>query len=179
MRHWWGKGRLGVGRRLERRESEGTAPTMRTHAPLTLGDEQRDQLRRLIASGAAPARTLTHARILLKAEAAPAGPGWTDVAIAAALEVSVETVARVRRRYPAAGLEAALWRRPPAAPTPCKLDGEQEAHLIALACSAPPDGQERRTLRLLAGRFVALDRGEPISHELVRCVLKTASSSPG
>jgi len=144
-----------------------------------LDDEQRATLQHLIGSGTAPARALAHARILLKAEAAPAGPGWPDVAIAAALEVSADTVARVRRRYAAEGLAAAVERRPPAVPTPCKLDGAQEAHLLALTCSAPPEGQARWTLRLLAERFVALDSGEAISHELVRRVLKKAGSSPG
>lgn len=152
---------------------------MRPHAPLHLDDAQRERLRRLIGAGTAPARTLAHARILLKAEAPPAGPGWPDAAIAAALEVSAETVARTRQRFADEGLDAALRRRRPSVPTPCKLDGAQEAHLIALACGAPPAGHDRWTLRLLAERFVRLEVGEPVSHELVRRVLKKANSSPG
>jgi len=144
-----------------------------------LTGEERTRLQHLVSGGTAAARTLTHARVLLKADGLPGGPGWPDERIAEALEVSVATVERIRARYGGEGLEAALRRRPQRGKKPCKLDGAQEAHLIALACSAPPDGQQRWTLRLLAERFVTLDRGEPISHETVRQVLKKRNSSPG
>jgi hypothetical protein len=109
--------------------------------------------------GVAPASALTHARILLKANQGAAGPGWTDAAIGAALEVNPATVARVRMRYVAAGLEAAIYRKPPARQYRRRLDGQQEAHLVALTCSAPPEGHKRWTLRLLADRLVALAGG--------------------
>jgi hypothetical protein len=91
--------------------------------------------------------------------------------IAEAVEVSVSTVARIRQRCVQEGMEAALRHQPPDKPKPCKLDGQQEAHLTALACSAPPEGRRRWTLRLLAARFAVLECGEVVSHELVRRTL--------
>src|SRR4029453_9640664 len=96
----------------------------------------------------APASALTHARILLKANQGQAGPGWTDAAIGAALEVTPPPGARRRARYVAAGLEAAIYRKPPARSYRRRLDGHQEARLVALTCSAPPEGHQRWTLRL-------------------------------
>jgi transposase len=145
-----------------------------------LTDPQRDQLQRLIAAGTAPARKLMHARILLKADQRPGAPAWTDDAIADAVEVSQPTVARVRRHFVEEGLEAALNRRAPRRVYRRKLDGEQEARLIALACGQPPDGQAHWTLRLLADRLVDLEIvAEPISYQTVRRTLKKTRSSPG
>jgi transposase len=144
-----------------------------------LTTEERATLQRLLARGAAPTRQLTHARILLKADQGPDGPGWSDAAITHALDVSRPTVERVRKRCAEEGLDAALRHRPPRATKPRKLDGRQEARLIALACSAPPDGRQRWTLQLLAAKFVALCAGPPISDELVRRTLKRTTSSPG
>jgi hypothetical protein len=107
-------------------------------------------------AGVAPASALTHARILLKANQGEAGPAWTDAAIGAALEVNPATVARVRMKYVAAGLDATVYRKPPARENRRRLDGEQEARLVALACRAPPEGRKRWTLRLLADRLVEL-----------------------
>jgi transposase len=146
--------------------------------PVSLSGEDRARLEGLIAHGHAPARHLTHARILLKAdeggEDAPyEASSWPDTKIADALEVSRSTVARVRERFAWEGLEAALVHRRPKATKPKKLDGEQEAHLIALACSEPPKGKKRWSVRLLAERFVELECAEePISRELVRRTLK-------
>ena len=149
--------------------------------PVLLSAEDRDTLEGLIASGHAPARQISHARILLKAdEAARDTPAWPDVKIADALEISRSTVFRVRERFVWEGLEAALVHRQPKNTKPKKLDGEQEAHLIALACSEPPKGKNRWSVRLLAERFVSLDCAEePISRELVRRTLKKVPSSPG
>jgi transposase len=148
--------------------------------PVLLSAEDRDTLEGLIASGHAPARQLTHARILLKAEEAQDKPSWPDTKIADALEVSRSTVFRVRERFAWEGLEAALVHRQPRNAKPKKLDGEQEAHLIALACSEPPKGKKRWSVRLLAERFVRLECAEePISRELVRRTLKKVPSSPG
>ena len=148
--------------------------------PVVLTAEVRDTLEGLIASGHAPARQLTHARILLKADEAAGMPAWPDVKIADALEVSRSTVFRVRERFAWEGLEAALVHRQPKNTKPKKLDGEQEAHLIALACSEPPKGKKRWSVRLLAERFVRLECAEePISRELVRRTLKKVPSSPG
>ena len=152
---------------------------MRKRHTVRLSEEERARLHTLIGQGVAPARALTHARILLKANQGEAGPGWTDAAIGAALEVNPATVARVRMRYVAAGLEAAVYRKAPEREYPRRLDGEQEAYLAALACSAPPQGHKRWTLRLLADRLVALEIVESVSYETVRQVLKQTASSRG
>ncbi len=146
---------------------------------VTLSEEERAHLHTLVGSGTAPARSLTHARILLKANQGEAGPGWTDESIAGALEVHSATVARVRQQYVTAGLAAALHRKAPDRLYQRKLDGEQEAHLIALACSAPPEGRQRWTLQLLAERLVALELVDTVSHETVRQTLKQTTSSRG
>jgi hypothetical protein len=139
---------------------------------VVLSEEERARLHTLIGQGVAPARVLTHARILLKANQGEAGPGWTDAAIAAALEVHPATVARIRMQCVAAGLDAALYRKAPAREYHRRLDGEQEARLVALACSAPPEGHKRWTLRLLAERMVELEVVETVSYETVRQALK-------
>src|SRR5918911_4726662 len=140
---------------------------------VTLTADERDELERLLARGKADVRKIKHAQILLKADEAEGGPGWPDQRIAEALEVGIATVERVRRRFVEEGLASALspyrggkriYER--------KLDGAQEAHLIALACSAPPDGQARWTLRLLAQRMVELAYVDTLSYETVRQTLK-------
>ncbi len=145
---------------------------MRKQYVVKLSEAERAQLHTLIGQGSAPARTLTHARILLKANQGEAGPGWTDAAIADALEVHVTTVARVRHAYVQAGLDAALTHKPPEREYRRRLDGAQEARLVALTCSVPPEGRKRWTLRLLAERFVVLEVVESVSHETVRQTLQ-------
>jgi hypothetical protein len=144
-----------------------------------LTDDDRAALYRLIAGGIAPARQLTHARILLKADEAPDGPAWKDAAIADALEIDRSTVERVRRRFVTQGRGAALLPRPARATKPRTLSGADEAHLIALACSAPPTGRDRWSVRLLAAQFVTIEHGGHVSRELVRRTLKKARSSRG
>jgi hypothetical protein len=151
----------------------------RTKFVVTLTEEERHALEQLTRVGRRGARTVTHARILLKADAGPAGPNWTDADIAAALDVSLDTIARVRRAFVEEGLDAALRRRPSQTPRLRKLDGRAEAHLIALACSPPPDGAARWTLQLLTERFVALGVGPAVSDETVRRTLKQTTSSRG
>jgi len=147
---------------------------------VTLTDEERQQLQALIAVGKAAARRLTHARILLKADASPGGPAWIDQHIVEALEVGAATVARVRQRFVEEGLEAALGRKKPDRPSrQRKLDGRAEARLIALACSAPPEGRAGWTMQLLADRLVQLDVVGAVSDETVRRVLKKTRSSRG
>jgi transposase len=138
---------------------------------VTLTADERAALERLTRTGKAAARTLQHARILLKADASPAGPGWTDDQIQEAVDVSHSTIVRVRKTFVEAGVEAAIRPRKPQAVRPRKVDGVLEARLIALACSPVPDGQVRWTLRLLAEKFVELEGGIDISHETVRQVL--------
>lgn len=145
---------------------------MRKQYVVKLSELERAHLHTLIGQGSAPARSLTRARILLKANQGEAGPGWTDAAIAVALDVDPTTVARVRRTYVGAGLEAALTHKTPDRAYPRRLDGEQEAHLVALTCGPPPTGRKRWTLRLLAAQLVALEVVETVSHETVRQTLK-------
>jgi transposase len=139
---------------------------------VTLTPEERTSLHQRIASGRAPARKLAHARILLKADTLADQSGPFDADIARAVEVSVNTVERVRQRFVEEGLEAALVPRPSTAARLTKLDGRAEARLIAEICSAPPAGQARWTLRLLADRLVELQVVESISYETVRRTLK-------
>ncbi len=144
-----------------------------------LTEAQRAELRGLVGTGVAPARLLTRARILLKADHGDGGPGWSDAAIAGALDVDPSTVLRVRRQFVGEGLTAALERKRPDRVYERALDGEREAHLIAVACGEPPDGQARWSLRLLADELVRLEIVETISHETVRQALKKTNSSPG
>jgi len=116
---------------------------------VTLEVEEREQLLALIGSGNAKARTLTHARILLKAD-----EGWQDQMICAALNVSIASIERVRKQFIFEGFEASLKRRRSKRVYRRKLDGEQEARMVALACSTPPEGYARWSLRLLADRVV-------------------------
>src|SRR6266852_2471785 len=134
--------------------------------------EERAQLVELLSKGKAAARTLTHARILLKADEGVAGPRLSDEAIAEALEVNRSTVERVRTLCVEEGFEAALRPRPSRQLHPRKLDGVQEAHLITLACSPAPNGRARWSLRLLADKVVELEIVDGISHETVRQTLK-------
>ena len=144
---------------------------MRKRYIVVLSEEERARLHTMIGRGVAPASALTHARILLKANQGEAGPGWTDAAIAVALEVNPATVARIRQQYATTGLDAALQRKPPARQYQRRLDGAQEARLVTLACSAPPEGHKRWTLRLLAERMVELQVVETVSYETVRQAL--------
>jgi transposase len=147
---------------------------------VTLEAEERQHLNDLIAAGQAAARKLSHARILLKADATEGGPAWPDPRIADALEVSTATVERVRQRFVEQGLDAALDRKQRERPArEIKLDGRAEARLIALACSAPPEGRATWTMKLLADKLVELEVVASISDETVRLALKKTRSSPG
>jgi transposase len=137
-----------------------------------LTPEERAHLQELLSKGKAAARTLTHARILLKADEGVAGPRLSDTAIAEALDVNRSTVERVRVRCVEEGFEAALRPRPSRELHPRKLDGVQEAHLVTLACSPAPNGRARWSLRLLADKLVQLEIVDDISHETVRQTLK-------
>ena len=151
----------------------------KTKYAVYLAEAERAQLRTLLGRGEAPARRLTHARILLKANQGEGGPGWSDAAIADALDIHPDTVARVRRAYVSGGLEEALARKTPARVYARTFDGAAEAHLVALACTKPPAGRERWTLRLLAEEVVRLEVVEAVSHETVRRTLQQTNSSPG
>jgi len=144
-----------------------------------LTPEERADLHALVSKGKASARTLTHARILLKADEGETGPCLSDDEIGLDLDVNRSTVERVRVRCVEEGVAAALRPRPSRQLHPRKLDGVQEAHLVALAGSPAPKGRARWTLRLLADKLVELEIVDDISHETVRQTLKKTNSSPG
>ena len=144
-----------------------------------LTPEQEQCLRSLVSSGHAPARKLTRARILLLTSENAAVP-MTDEDIAEALDVSRAHVQNTRRCFFQEGLEPALVRKPqPARPDKRRLDGAAEAHLIALACSQPPEGRVVWTMQLLADKMVSLGYCEGISDETVRIALKKTNSNHG
>lgn len=145
-----------------------------------LSREQRQMVEQLVQSGTAPARKIMHAHILLKADKGEQGAAWSDQRIRAAFGVGETVIRRVRQRFVENGVEDALnRRRQPARPEKQRLDGKQEAQLIALLCSEQPEGQERWTLRALADRLVELEIVEKVSHETVRSVLKKMNSNRG
>lgn len=146
---------------------------------VALTAEQRAALQQTVTVGRTAARTVLHARILLLVDEGEAGSRKTDEAVVEALQTSLSTVSRVRRRFVERGCEGATQRKKRAPGEPLKMDGVQEARLIALACAAPPPGQARWTLRLLADRFVELEAGIAVSHETVRRVLKRGHCSLG
>lgn len=141
--------------------------------------EERTQLTEVISTGRRAASVLMRARILLKADASEGGPAWSDGAIAEAVETSLSSVHRVRQACVEEGLAAALERQRPTGRQYRKLDGAQEARLVALTCSAPPEGRARWTLQLLADRLVALEVVDAIGRECVRTTLKKTTLSRG
>ena len=140
---------------------------------VTLSDAQRAELRALIRTGPASARVLARARVLVLTD-----QGVTDEQIATTLQVGTTTVERLRRRFVEEGLDATLQERPRPGGKP-KLDGKQEALLVALACSEPPQDRAQWTMQLLADKLVAIGAVDAISDETVRRVLKKTTSSPG
>jgi transposase len=141
-----------------------------------LEPEERERLEGLVSGGKAAAYKIRHANVLLAADESPAGPGLTDEQVARALGVSVRSVEYLRRRLVEEGLDACLSRKPQARPSVERtFDGEKEARLVALACSAPPAGRGRWSLRLLADQAVELAIVDAASHETVRRVLQKTS----
>src|ERR1700692_2991047 len=144
-----------------------------------LSADERERLEALIRKGKSPAQRLLKARILLKADVSEAGEGWSDSRIIKALETSVSMVYRVRKQLVEEGLEAVLRRKPRATPAvPPIFDGEKEAKLIALACSKPPKGRARWTLRLVESKVVELDIVDRASDSTIGRVLKKHSQAP-
>ena len=139
--------------------------------------EERAQLEGMIRCGRGAADRLLKARILLKADVSEEGPGWSDVRISEALETSLSTVLRTRRQLVEDGLEAALSGQKRSSPPPRIFDGEAEAKLIALACSEPPQGHARWSLRMLEKRVVELGIVEAASDTVIRRVPKKTHSN--
>jgi hypothetical protein len=146
---------------------------------VTLDAEEREQLRQLLSKGKADVRRLKHAQVLLAADESEGGPAQTDEQIArSSLDAGTATVERVRRRFVEEGLERSLSPyRTSKRVYKAKLDGALDAHLIAIACSSPPQGRSRWTLSLLADRMVELKHVDSLSHETVRQTLKKMSLS--
>jgi transposase len=144
-----------------------------------LSSSEREALEGLVNKGKVAAAKRTRAHILLKADTNAEGPAWTDEHLAEALDVSVATIHRTRQAYVTQGLAVALERQRPIGRQFRKLDGAQEARLVAVACSPPPEGHARWTLRLLADRLVTLEIVEAIGKETVRRTLKKMTSSRG
>ena len=144
-----------------------------------LSAEEREQLQALIRKGKSPAKRLLKARILLKADVSDAGEGWSDSRIIKALDTSESMVYRVRKQLVEDGFEAVLSRKQRATPpVPAIFDGEKEAKLIALACSKPPKGRARWTLRLLENKVVELGIVDRASDSTIGRTLKKTFSSP-
>ena len=149
---------------------------MNTKYIVALNEEQRQHLEKITSSGKVSARQMKRAQILLKSDLQT---NWSYEQIMEAFDVSAVTIAAVRRAFVEQGLEASLQRKKPDREYEHALDGEGEAHLIALACSEPPAGRAKWSLRLLQDRFVKLGHADSISYETIRRVLKKTSSNPG
>ena len=143
---------------------------------VTLTEQEREELHQLISKGKGAARKLLHARILLKADSQI---GWTDQQISEALEVSISSIEGVRAAFVENGLPAALERKAAKREYKRKLDGEPEAHLVALVCSQPPDERGRWTLTLIAQKMVELEYVDSIAPETIRRTLKKMNLNPG
>ncbi|MEP1079642.1 helix-turn-helix domain-containing protein, partial [Leptolyngbya sp. PL-A3] len=139
---------------------------------VALTEQERETLEKLTTTGKTSAYKMNHARILLKADINQGEGGWTDEAISDALDISIATIERVRQRFVETSLEAALTRQVQHQRKARRLDGEQEARLIAMTCGEVPDGRARWSLRLLAEKMVELEYVESISHETIRQTLK-------
>ena len=145
---------------------------------VTLELFERDELEAVLSYGKADKRRLNHARILLNADESKWGPAFSDEEVVELCGTSIPTVERIRRRFVEEGLEMALSPyRTPRRTYERKLDGDQEAKLISIACSKPPEGRARWSLRLLASKMVELEHVEKICHETVRQTLKKTNLS--
>lgn len=138
--------------------------------------EEKEYLKQIVKKGTGRARQIQRAHILLKADVSE-GKGWTDQQIRDTFHLARNTVSKIRKRFTEVGLEETVKRKSPERVYRTRLDGEQEAHLVALACSEAPEGHARWTLRLLAERMVALEYVDSVSYETVRQVLKKRTST--
>jgi len=144
-----------------------------------LTEEERTYLAEKISSGVESASSLRRAWVLLKADQGEQGPAWSDAHISEAYEISPTSVYQIRRRYYQRGMKGTIARKKPERVYERCLDGEAEAHLIAMTCGDPPEGYGRWTLRLLRDEMVALEYVESVSHETIRSTLKKTNLSLG
>jgi Homeodomain-like domain len=161
---------------MEDQRQEGV---MQKRYRVTLTDSEREELQRLVRVGKAAAQKLTRARIMLLADQAEDGPAKSDPEIVEALGCGRASVERTRKRFVEDGFEEALSPKPSERVFARKIDGKAEAHLIALACGAPPEGRSRWTLRLLGNQMVTLEHVPSVSYETIRRTLKKTSLSLG
>jgi len=143
-----------------------------------LTTDERSELENVVNKGKIAAYKRLHAQILLKADISPDGSAWTDKKIGEAFNVNVKTIERIRQRLVEKGIEGTINRAKSSKCRQKKIDGELEAHLVALTCSEAPEGQARWTLRLLADKMVELEYVNNISHETIRQVLKKNELKP-
>lgn len=147
---------------------------------IELTQEQREQLAAVISKGKAPARKIQHAQVLLKIDSGKDGSNWSDGQVREAFGVSPATIWRMRRRFLEQGIDDALNRRPqPERPEKRKIHGEQEAHIITLACTQAPTGHSRWSVRLLTKTAIELEIVEQVGRETLRLVLKKMNSNRG
>lgn len=144
-----------------------------------LTSEERKDLLELVSKNKANRAKIVNAYILLKSDKGKDGYGWTDCAIAKAFNVSIRKVERTRQCLVEEGLDSALNRKPASNYKPRKLQGDEEAYLIATCCSKPPEGRARWTLNMLGDKLVEMNYVESISPETVRQTLKKTNLSPG
>jgi len=152
---------------------------MKKKYSVKLDPSERNLLEQMVKIGNTPARKILRAWILLKSDCNEDGPNWSDKNICQSFNVSEVTVFQVRKAFVENGLEKAINRKKPEREYQHLIDGEAEAHLIALACSEAPNGQERWTLRLLRDQMIQLEYIEDVSHETIRTTLKKTSLSLG
>ena len=144
---------------------------------LTVAEQK--SLKKLTTTGKHAAYKINHGRVLLLADINQSKGSWSDNAIASALGISIPTIERVRRRFVTEGIDSALNYRQGRGRKQKRLDGNSEAHLLAIACSEAPQGHERWTLRMLADKMVELDYVESVSHETIRQTLKKTKLNLG
>lgn len=152
---------------------------MRKKYKVKLTRNQRKRLLEIVHNGQQKAKTITHARVLLQADSGEEGPGMRAKAIAAGLNIHERTVHRVRESFANDGLDAALYRKKHRQYKPRKIDGDQEAHLVAICCGIPPEGRKAWTLKLLSERLVQLEIIDSISRSTVHRTLKKMNLSLG
>jgi transposase len=145
---------------------------------VTLSADERKELEAITTAGKSSRNKVVKAFILLKADEGEAGEGWSDKRIAEAYNISVSTVEQTRERLVEEGMEGALSRRPTRRVYRRKIEGEEEAHLIALACGDPPEGRAEWTMQLLADKMIELNYVESVSDETVRRVLNRNELKP-
>jgi hypothetical protein len=146
---------------------------------VTLTEEEREILKKLIQKGHTAGCRIRHAQLLLALDEIPANASWTDATIAAAYGSNIRSIGNLRKRFVEEGFEAALERKKRLVPPKIKIDGEAEAKIIAVACSEAPEGRNRWTLQLLADKVVELGILESISDNGIRNLLKKTKVNPG